>query len=151
MSSSDASILVVKIGALVELELIDQLGRVEKMAVQIVDEKAADFKSGYLGSSTPLAQVILGQPAGKTLPYRVGDLRAVHVLSITTGANQPPENAAAMREAAIKRAVSEMDRTNAVLFAASFSGKWGDYDPDGIEKWEPDASDEAPKKPKVES
>jgi hypothetical protein len=28
--------------------------------------------------------------------------------------------------------------TNATIFAPSFSGKWGDYDPQGIEKWEPE-------------
>lgn len=140
-----SSPVVVKVGMRVELELIDQDGETEKMAVQIVDEKAADFSAGFIAASTPLARAILGQPSGKTLPYRIGDLRAVRILSISAGTSQPEEDAANRREVAIKKAVAEVDRTNAILFASSFSGKWGDYDPEGVEKWDTqDQQDEGP-------
>jgi hypothetical protein len=36
----------------------------------------------------------------------------------------------------MRQAVEQADRTNAMNFASSFSGKWGDYDPQGIEKWD---------------
>jgi len=31
-----------------------------------------------------------------------------------------------------------------MIFASSFSGKWGDYDPQGIEKWELKPSSDDP-------
>jgi hypothetical protein len=40
-----------------------------------------------------------------------------------------------------------VDQTNAINFASSFSGKWGDYDPAGVEKWEeaePDTKESPP-------
>lgn len=131
-----ASKIVVKAGMFVELELIDQEGRSEDMAVNIVEDKAADFRAGFLGIGTPLASVILGQPAGKTLAYHAGDLRAVRIISIKESTIQPEENAAARRDEVIRKAVADSDRTSAVLFASSFNGKWGNYDPEGMEKWE---------------
>ena len=133
---SEMTNTVVKAGMFVELELIDQDGNIERMAVNIVEDKAADFRAGFLGLGTPLASVILGQPAGKTLAYRVGDLRAVRILSIQASTAHPQSDAASRREDVIKKAVAESDKTNAVIFAASFSGKWGDYDPEGVEKWD---------------
>jgi hypothetical protein len=121
---------------LVELELIDLEGRSEAMSVNIVEDQAADFRAGFLGIGTPLAGAILGQPAGKTLAYQSGDLRAVKIKSIRVSTVEPEGNAAAQRDVVIKKAVADSDRTNAVLFASSFSGKWGDYDPQGMENWE---------------
>jgi hypothetical protein len=34
--------------------------------------------------------------------------------------------------------VRQISQTTAANFAASFSGKWGDYDPDGVAKWTED-------------
>lgn len=36
----------------------------------------------------------------------------------------------------MRKAVAEVERRDAILFASSFSGKWGDYDPSGMEHWE---------------
>jgi hypothetical protein len=44
--------------------------------------------------------------------------------------------AASQREAEYRQALADFEKRNAATFAASFSGKWGDYDPDGVEKWE---------------
>ena len=134
--SSSIPKIVVKAGMFVELELIDHIGKSEAIGVNIVEDQAADFKAGFLGIGTPLAKAILGQPVGKTLAYRVGDLRAVRIRSIKVSTVEPEGNAATRRDEVIKNAVADSDRTNAVLFASSFSGKWGDYDPEGIENWE---------------
>ena len=128
--------MIVKVGTFVELVLIDRNGNSETMAVHLVDDKAADFAAGYLGTGTPLGRTILGQPVGKTLSYPIGDLNAVRIQSVSISAAKPEENSSERREEVIRKAVEESDRTNAILFASSFSGKWGDYDPEGIEKWE---------------
>ena len=124
-----------------ELELSDNSGVVDRLSVDIVSDRSADFKAGFLGESTPLARTILDQPAGRTVQYRVGDLQTVRILSVSPSQAQADENAAARRQEAIQKAVAESDRTNAILFASSFSGKWGDYDPQGIEQWNKDEED----------
>ena len=124
-----------------ELELSDNSGVVDRLSVDIVPDRSADFEAGFLGESTPLARTILDQPAGRTVQYRVGDLQTVRILSVSPSQAQADENAAARRQEAIQRAVAESDRTNAILFASSFSGKWGDYDPQGIEQWNKDEED----------
>ena len=51
---------IVQIGQRVIVELIDQEGRREQLALDVVPDDAADFASGFLGAGTPLAQAILG-------------------------------------------------------------------------------------------
>jgi hypothetical protein len=41
---------------------------------------------------------------------------------------------AAKRQTQFNKAVRDVERTNAINFASSFSGKWGDYDPDSLPK-----------------
>ena len=59
--------LIVKVGCHVELELSDNSGVVDRLSVDIVSDRSADFKAGFLGESTPLARTILDQPAGRTV------------------------------------------------------------------------------------
>lgn len=124
------------VGAFVEIELINIKGQVESLAFDIVPEQAADFDRGRLGENTPLAQAILGKPAGSLLPYRMGDVQSVRILSISPSQIGDLHDAGARRDIALKKALDAIERTNAAVFASSFSGKWGDYDPVGIEKWE---------------
>ena len=126
----------VKVGCRVELELISSAGTPERLTVEIVPDKLADYDSGLLGESTPMARSLLGQAAGRTVPYRMGDLTAVRILSISLSQAKPDELAAARRQEAAQKAAQEVGRTNAMVFAASFSGKWGDYDPAGMEHWD---------------
>ena len=132
----------VKVGCRVELELISASGALEGLTVEIVADKFADYDSGLLGESTPLARAILGLPAGRNVPYRMGDLAAVHILSVTPVESQPDESAAVRRQKAAQKAAQEVDQTSAKVFAASFSGKWGDYDPSGVEHWDNPAQDD---------
>ena len=123
------------LGTYVELELTCESGN-ERVSFNIVPDKSADYGHGFLGVGTPLAQAILGRIAGQVVPYRAGDVREVKILSVSPSSNMPPSDTVAKREATIQKALEQADRTNAMIFASSFSGKWGDYDPDGItDEW----------------
>jgi hypothetical protein len=124
----------ITIGCEVEVELVDRAGGKERLKVIIVEDKAADFSQGYLSENTPLAKTILGEKAGVNIPYMKDDILSIHILTVTRSKNQPPEDVAAKREAKMKKAMKEVQDTNAIVFASSFSGKWGDYDPDSIPK-----------------
>jgi len=126
----------VKVGVHVEVELIDDRGQSETLAFDIVPEQAADFDAGRLGENTPLVQAILGQSVGSQIPYTVGDMQSVRILGVEPARSQELEDTAAQREASLKKALNAIERTNAAIFASSYSGKWGDYDPAGLEEWE---------------
>jgi transcription elongation GreA/GreB family factor len=71
---SNATPIPVAIGTHVEVELIDESGAGELLAVDIVPDNQADFASGFLGAGTLLARAILGQLPGSVVSYRVGDI-----------------------------------------------------------------------------
>lgn len=119
---------VVSVGKHVEIQLVHANG-VDELAFDIVTDDQADFARGYLGEGTPLAQAILGHSAGSTLPYNAGDTTEVRIIQVGPAASPPPGDVQARRDAVIRRAIDQSDRTNAMIFASSFSGKWGDYDP----------------------
>jgi hypothetical protein len=125
---------LITIGCEVEVDLLDRAGKKERLRVVIVLDEAADFAHGYLGENTPLAKVLLGERAGTTIPYLKDDILAIEILSVTEPTNMPPDDIAEKREAMMKKAMREVQDTNAMVFASSFSGKWGDYDPDSIPK-----------------
>ena len=126
----------IAIGMHVEVELIDLRGDGETLGFDLVSERAADFDAGRLGANTPLAQAIIGQDVGVLLPYNRGDVRSVRILTVRPALDPAPDDATERRQEALKRAVAAAEQTNAAIFAASFSGKWGDYDPEGVAKWE---------------
>lgn len=108
----------------------------EQITVVIVPDASADFGRGLLGESTALAKTILGAKPGQTLDYRQGDLKAVRIISIEPAPEVDPLAAAQRRRQEAARTEEEIAARNAAAFAASFSGKWGDYDPDGVEQWQ---------------
>jgi hypothetical protein len=117
----------VEFGCTVELLLLNEFDECEPLTVTIVQEAAADLDQGLLGEKTPLARAILAQPVGATIAYQQGDIRQVQIVSARPPANKPLEDAAARRQAILQKARTDAERTNAEMFAASFSGKWGDY------------------------
>jgi hypothetical protein len=129
--------LQVKPGCLVEVELVGQSGS-EHLTFTLVEDDRADFDAGFLGQGTPLAKTILGKLAGQTLPYRVGDLKTVKILSVQPQGKAQSENVAARRQAAIDKAVKHSDSVNAMIFSGAVNSKWGDYDFDKLDKkqWE---------------
>lgn len=121
------------VGTHVTLELITEVGDSEQLEFDLVPDRSADFSNGFLGESTPLAQAILGQPVGRPLLYQNADIRAVRIVAIAPS-QAVPEDAEARRQETLRKAVRQSDATNAILFASSFSGKWGDYDPTGLDE-----------------
>jgi hypothetical protein len=135
MSPSYPEPNTVQPGVLVQVEITYQ-NEQEQLELTIVPDEQADYAAGFLGAGTPLAQAILGEKVGSLIPYFVGDAISVKILSIAAAGKAPGEDIAARRQETMRQAVEQADRTNAMIFASSFSGKWGDYDPQGIEKWD---------------
>ena len=139
-----ASPSTIQPGSHVVVELISATGETQQLEFDLVPEESADFSRGYLGLTTPLAQAILNQPAGVTLPYQQADILQVRIITVTVSASLPLAGLAQQREEAARKALQQVQRTDAMIFASSFSGKWGDYDPDGIAHWEETPPDEDP-------
>ena len=118
----------VDIGFLVEVDLISQDGEAESLVFTVVEDKQADFKAGFLGVSTPLAQSILGRTTGEVIPYQAGDLKSVKILSIQRSDRVQTENISTRRQAVLRKAIDHSDYVNAMIFAGSVNSKWGDYD-----------------------
>jgi hypothetical protein len=96
--------------------------------------------------ASPLAKTILGKLAGAQLPYRVGDLQSVKILSVARGLEQT-EDVAARRQAVIDQVIKHSDSVNAMIFAGAVNSKWGEYDFDKLDKkqWETDEETEEKK------
>jgi hypothetical protein len=125
---------IVTSGLLVRIEITYE-SEVEQLEFVIVPDEQADFAAGFLGEGTALARAILDEPVGSLVPYFAGDARSVRILSAEPTDKTPSGDAAIRRQATLDKAVQQSDRTSAMIFASSFSGKWGDYDPQGIEEW----------------
>lgn len=116
----------VRIGAQVTLELVNEHGDGEPLTVTIVREQFADLDNGLLDAQTPLAKAMLGKRAGLTIPYRMGDIRQIRILDVRPAQTDALADTEARRQAALQAAVTAAERTTAEMFAASYSGKWGD-------------------------
>ncbi len=123
---------LVALGTRVEVELISELGDSEQLTFDLVPDRAADFTAGFLGSGTPLAQAIMGRPAGSVVPYRVGDMAEVHILAVALSERRAAEDAAEARQALTQEAVERAKLDEMVQLALTVNVKWGDYDPEGI-------------------
>lgn len=115
-----------------DVNLLDREGKKTRLSVDIVEDESADFAHGFLGASTPLAKILLGERAGNVIPYLKDDIFAIDVLSVTPALTASLDDAQEKRQAKMKKIIREVEHTNAVVFASSFSGKWGDYDPDSL-------------------
>ena len=115
------------LGTHVELELIDSQGQSEPLSIDIVPAKAAELDRGLIGANTPLAKAIRGKTASSIVPYGLGDIDSIRIVSVTPSEVVVSEDGAERRQAVLNKARTDAERTNAEIFAASFSGKWGDY------------------------
>jgi hypothetical protein len=140
--------LQVRPGCQVEVELSGRGSPTERLTFTLVDDNQADFDAGFLGLSTPLAKTLLGKLAGQTLPYRVGDLQSVKILSVQVHGREQTEDIAARRQAVIDKAVKHSDSVNAMIFAGAVNSKWGEYDFGKLDQSQWD-TDETPKKKKT--
>jgi hypothetical protein len=120
--------LKASLGTHVVIDLVLQDGT-DRLEFDIVADNQADFSHGFLGVGTPLAAAVLGRAAHSVVPYQVNDGREVRILSVTPSQKTPPGDGPARHAEVLRKAIDQSDRTNAMIFASSFSGKWGDYDP----------------------
>jgi hypothetical protein len=128
----------IRTGMQVEIELVDLEGTVEHQVFVIVPDKLADYAHHLLGEGTPLAKALMGRTLEEEVPYLLDDIVTVRILAVRSAVSDATFDAASQREAEYRQALADFEKRNAAAFAASFSGKWGDYDPDGVEKWEND-------------
>ena len=126
----------VGIGTHIEVELIDEQGNSEAMTFDLVRENVADMAQGLLGENTPLAKAIRGKFVGNSVPYKMGDICRVRIVNVRPSEIVAPADAEERRQQILKKALSEAERTNADMFASSFSGKWGDYNTDDMAEWD---------------
>jgi|WetSurMetagenome_2_1015567.scaffolds.fasta_scaffold33023_2 hypothetical protein len=120
------------LGTRIEVEMVSELGDSERLTFDIVPDSAADFTAGFLGAGTPLAQAIMGRPAGSVVPYRVGDLVELHILTVALSERRAAGDAAEARQALTQEAVKRAKLDEMVQLALTVNVKWGDYDPEGI-------------------
>jgi len=116
------------------VELVDLSGAAEQVEFTLVASKQADFNSGLLDENTPLGRALIGRQAGDVIPYKVGDLKEVRILSVEHGdtAGVSPEAAEKRRET-VRKAEVQSEIINQLNFATASGSKWGDYDVD-VEK-----------------
>ena len=128
----DASVpLRVGPGTRVEVELVDEVGNTEHLVFDVVPDAQADFAHGFLGIGTPLAQAILGQPAGIAVPYCVGDIVQARILNVTLDVRAPSADVEAKRQGVLRQALAQAEQVSDMAFALAVGSKWGDYDPGG--------------------
>jgi hypothetical protein len=123
---------LIAVGCQVELELVDRAGNKDHLQVVIVTDNAADYSQGFLSENTPLARAILGEHVGSIIPYLKDDILSIEILSVTKATSLPTADASEKRKNQMIKTVLEVENTTAMVFASSFSGKWGDYDPDSL-------------------
>ncbi len=134
--------LSARLGMHVEIELVSIDGN-ERMEFDLVADNQADFRLGYVGISTPIARAIEGHRAEDRIPYTHAGGREIRILAITPSVSSPSTDIAKRREETLRKAIDRAERTNAMIFASSFSGKWGDYDPTGFtDENQPDGPEE---------
>lgn len=134
--TADASLTTVEFGSQVELELIDRQNQIEVLSLTIVRAAQADLDQGLLSEEAPLARAILGKAVGRTVPYQQGELVKVRILHASRTKLSGLEDQAARRQAVLQKARDAAERTNAEMFASSFSSKWGDYELSDDDPWE---------------
>jgi len=137
MPSSRRSL--VEPGCEVIVEFLYEGGERETQTLSLVADENADFTQGLLGVGTALAKALMGYSEGAHVFYRQADLLEVRILKITPGGARPADGVAERRQEALRKAARQAELGNAISFAASFNGKWGDYDPSSLtEEWEKD-------------
>lgn len=112
----------------VTVELVDSTGAAERAEYTLVTRKQADLRSGLLDEAAPLGRALLGRRAGETVPYPVGDLCEVRILSVESGEADVSPEAARKRRADVQKAAAQSEITNQMIFATASGSKWGDYD-----------------------
>jgi len=129
----DDSHISIQSGCRVVVELVESTGESEQRVFTIVSPQQADFRTGLLDESAPLARALVGHFAGQILPYRLGGLKEVRILEVKRVPGIVSTEAADQRRADVKNAEAQSEATSQMIFASARGSKWGDYEVD-IEK-----------------
>jgi hypothetical protein len=111
----------------IELELVTERGERERMTVQLADSRNANLDEGWIDIEAPLGRAIRGQPEGARIPYVMGDIRSVRIVSIAPVEALPSEDAAERRQEILERARRKSERATQEIFSSSYGSKWGGY------------------------
>ncbi|HRJ41791.1 MAG: GreA/GreB family elongation factor [Caldilineaceae bacterium] len=133
---ANGAINQVGLGTHIEVDLIDADGNTERMDFALVPASQADMGRGLLSADAPLGKAVRGKFVGATIPYQMGDIRQIRIVSVGPGQSSAGVDAETRRAEVLQKALDDAERTNAQMFASSYSGKWGDYDPDGVDGWD---------------
>lgn len=126
-----ARVLPVEVGMHVEVELVAEDGSVEPMSFDVVAEGAAAFEEGLLAVTAPLVRALRGKPAGVAVDCSMGDICSVRIVRVQPS-GETSSQAAERARAAVDEALHKVERTNAEIFAATFTSKWGGYDAESM-------------------
>ena len=74
----------------------------------------------------------------------MGDVTKVRVVSVRRSERRAEQDAAAERDAATRGAVQRAKTDETIQLALTFSSKWGDYDPEPLERDARLSVDESP-------
>ena len=127
---SDISPSPILLGSVVEVELVDAEGEIERREFTLVAEKQADFKTGLLGENSPLGRALLGRHAGEVIPYKVGDLIEARILTVKKASEPISGESAEKRRATVQEAANQSEIISQLIFATARGSKWGEYDVD---------------------
>jgi hypothetical protein len=127
---SEIPIPPILLGSHITVELVDATGEIERREFTIVADQQADFRTGLLGVSAPLARALLSRRAGEMVPYNVGDLREVRILSVVKTTEPISGESAEKRRAAVQEAANQSEIISQLIFATAHGSKWGEYDVD---------------------
>ncbi len=133
-SASESASNQVGLGSRVSIELLDAQGRTEPVQFVLVPDDAADIAADLISIASPLGQAVRGRFEGDVVAYEMGDVRSIRIVSVSASEQSIDHDAAKRRQAVLEEARRKSERTNADMFASSFSGKWGDYSTDEIEE-----------------
>ncbi len=111
------------------VELVDSSNAAEQVTLTLVESKQADFKSGLLDENAPLGRALIGHRAGDVVPYEIGDLKEIRILSVEQSETVPLD-AAEKRRQVVRTAEAQAEIINQLNFATASGSKWGDYDVD---------------------
>jgi hypothetical protein len=129
----ESQTMCVKIGHHVRLRLLYRSGDCEELEFDIVPDEISTKSDGFLGASTPLAQAILNEKVGITIPYFTEEIMGITILNISPGEPSQKEIQKKSRRVTQEEIRDQIEFREAQLFALSGNTKWGSYDPDSMD------------------
>jgi len=138
----------VQLGMEIEIDILFRSGDKERIYFRIVPDEHSNYKMGLLSEKSSLAQAIIGEKPGTTVPYFTQETMAISIQSVTKSNKTIDPDVKNKRNKFIERALNKIQFRDALLFAASTETKWGSYDADGLNylDWQKNRTDfELPK------